>query len=234
MCGRYVTPGLSGIEPLFDLDAIADDLPAPTFNARPTFGIRPGDRQPPVPVVLETEREAKRTRRLVAAGWPFIPAWSRTRVLRASRFNARSEGIASKPMWQDAVVDRRALFPAVGYFETQGSGGDGHRYYFHAEDGILALGGVWSWWRGSPSAPWELTAAIVTVAAPDGAAAVHDRAPLVLPPDSWDAWLDAETAGTQHFVDGMATLAQREVARLPFHEVARLDEDSPRMIARLS
>lgn len=229
MCGRYVTPRLEGIEPLFDIDVVAENLPPQTFNARPSFG--PADVRPPVPVVVESLADETPTRRLVSAQWPFVPTWSKDRWMRASRFNARAEGIADKPMWRDAVRSKRAIFPAAGYFETQGRGRDSKRFYFHpSNDQPLALGGVWSWWRAAAADDWLLTAAIVTVAAPEPAAGVHDRAPLVLPAHRWDAWLDPTLEGSQAFVDDLADAAQRQVAGLGFSEVGRLDVDSEAMI----
>ena len=229
MCGRYVTPRLEGIEPLFDIDVAADDLPPQTFNARPSFG--PADVQPPVPVVIESTEGDTRTRRLVPAQWPFVPTWSKDRWMRASRFNARAEGIADKPMWREAIRSKRAIFPAVGYFETQGRGRGSKRFYFHpAGDQPLALGGVWSWWRAADTDDWLLTAAIVTMMAPEPAARVHDRAPLVLPAGRWDVWLDPTAKGSQPFVDDMARAARSQVARLGFFEVGKLNVDAEAMI----
>lgn len=226
MCGRYVTPRTAGLVELFDLDVLADDLAEPTWNARPSFG--PKDAQPPVPVVIHSAKDGQR--RLAAAHWPYIPRWTKRDDFPRNTFNARSEGITGKNTWKSAVATQRAIFPALGYFETQGSGANRKRFYFHpAGDEVLALGGIYSWWRADDD-PWLLTAAIMTIAAPDGEVAeIHDRAPLVLPPDTWNEWLDPDVHADQGLIDALGETARLEVSSLDFHEVAWLDEDSPRM-----
>lgn len=228
MCGRYVTPKTSGLVELFKLDELGDDLPAESYNARPVF--TPHDDKPPVPIVLESIKDEQRVRRLLPARWKFAPSSSKDPWPTQSTFNARSEGIASSFMWRAGVKSHRAIFPAVGYFETQGSGKSQKRFYFHPDgDEVLALGGVYSWWKGAADS-WLLTAAIITIEAPSEARTIHHRAPLVLPPDSWEEWLDPRLVGDQGFVDANAAVAGLEVASLRFHQVAWLDEDTKRMI----
>lgn len=234
MCGRYVTPKAEGLQELFRLDVLAEDLPDQNYNAKPTFGDRPEDYEPPVPIVLEREKDGVRSRRLEAAEWPFVPTWSKVPRLDYQAFNATAEGITEKGTWLDAIKHHRAIFPAVGYFETQGSGKARKRFYFHPEsDELLALGGLWAWWRLNSESEWHLKAAIITVAAPPGVAEIHHRAPLVLPHESWDAWLDPTTTAEQPFIDAHAQASKPLIADLARHEVAWLDEDSPRMIASL-
>ena len=43
----------------------------------------------------------------------------------------RAETVAEKPMWRDAIATHRSIFPAVGYYETQGGGRKRKRFYFH-------------------------------------------------------------------------------------------------------
>jgi len=232
MCGRYVTPKTAGLVELFDLDSLAEDLAEPTFNARPSFSF--SDIQPPVPVVIHSAKDGQR--RLAAARWPLIPRWTKPGDFPRNTFNARSEGITGKNMWKAAVASQRAIFPALGYFETQGSGASKKRYYFHsAGDEVLALGGIYSWWRASDDDPWVLTAAIMTVAAPAGEiSTIHDRAPLVLPPDAWDEWLDPAVTADQGLIDALGETARLEVSSLDYDEVGWLNEDTARMIEPVS
>ena len=230
MCGRYVTPEVDDdLLERFDVDEVDGEPPAATFNARPSFGV--DDPRPPVPVVIESARDG--IRRLASARWPFTPSWSKEPWLKVPTFNATSEGIAGKAMWRDAVRKHRALLPATGYFETHGAGKRRQRWYFHAgDDAALALGGIYSWWRADANAPWLLTVAIITIPAPEPASRIHDRAPLVLPREWWDTWLDPTAAADQGFVDAAAAAAVPLVAGLAHHEVAWLDADGPEMIER--
>jgi putative SOS response-associated peptidase YedK len=49
---------------------------------------------------------------------------------------------------------------------------------------VLVFAGLWT-----VSATGMLTCSIVTTAAPRRLASVHDRMPLLVPPDRWDDWL---------------------------------------------
>ncbi len=71
-------------------------------------------------------------------------------------------------------------------------------YYMSRGDGErLFMAGLWSVWH-DPKAPREaplLSTTILTTESVDQLANVHDRMPLILPRDRWDAWLDADSLG---------------------------------------
>jgi putative SOS response-associated peptidase YedK len=54
-----------------------------------------------------------------------------------------------------------------------------------ADGSVLAFAGLWSAW-GPESV---LTCSVLTTAALGGLARVHDRMPLILPPERWAEWL---------------------------------------------
>ena len=53
----------------------------------------------------------------------------------------------------------------------------------------MAYAGIWDS-RGQADGRPLVTCAILTVAAVEPVSAIHDRMPLILPPETWDAWLD--------------------------------------------
>ena len=57
---------------------------------------------------------------------------------------------------------------------------------------MLALAAIWDEWRGALR-----TCAIVTTAAVEPVSALHERMPLVIAPDVWDAWLDPGHSGAE-------------------------------------
>ena len=71
--------------------------------------------------------------------------------------------------------------------------------YVRAKSGApLAFAGLWETWTGPNGEELE-TAAIVTTAANRTLAHIHDRMPVIVPPEAFDLWLDcanvdAETA----------------------------------------
>ncbi|WP_341729608.1 SOS response-associated peptidase [Brooklawnia sp.] len=230
MCGRYVTADTASIVDLFQVDDVGPSVDQ-TFNARPLFEDLGAD-EPRVPLVVESVRDGERRRRCWPGRWPFTPSWSKTLTMKRPTFNAVAETVTQKPMWRDAVAGHRAIFPALGYYETLGSGKRHRRFYFHDEgDVLLALAGIFSWWRAAPQSEWILTGAILTIDAPGEAAAIHNRAPLVLPAELWDDWLDPGITAGQGFIDAAAQKAASAVEELAFHEVGLLDENSVEMIA---
>ena len=55
----------------------------------------------------------------------------------------------------------------------------------------MAYAGIWDSWRQEDGRPL-VTCAILTAAAVEPVSAIHDRMPLILPPETWDAWLDPD------------------------------------------
>jgi len=55
---------------------------------------------------------------LVSMRWGLIPYWWKKPVKQLpATFNARAEGVASKPMFRDAFKRHRCIIPASGYYE---------------------------------------------------------------------------------------------------------------------
>ena len=67
--------------------------------------------------------------------------------------------------------------------------------FIHRPDGEpLAFAGLWEVWRG-PTRDRRAAAApctIITTTANETMAPIHDRMPVILPPEAWDTWLDPE------------------------------------------
>lgn len=146
----------------------------------PNGDIRPTRR---VPVFLEGP--AERPRRLGLMTW----GWARDFASGGKLINARSEGIASKRTFAEAVLRRRCLVPATAWFEWQKAGtgrGGGVKHLLRPE-------GLESW---AIAALWEATAegsfvVLLTTAAHASVAMVHDRMPAVIPYDHAKTWLTA-------------------------------------------
>ena len=60
---------------------------------------------------------------------------------------------------------------------------------------MLALAGLYEFWKDPTQGRrrprrWLVSAAVSPVPATGDMAHIHDRRPLMLPPEDWDAWLD--------------------------------------------
>ena len=178
----------------------------------------PDDPDDPARVPVERAKEADPIRWLRLFRWGLVPSWAKDRSIGNRLINARAETLLDKPAFRRAAVSRRALVPADGWYEWQASpvrqdvrGKPCKQPFFmHPADGsIAAIAAVYELWRDpsrhadDPQA-WLASYALVTLEAEPGLAVIHDRMPLILPRDRWDAWLDPQ----EHDPDTVRALIQ--------------------------
>jgi putative SOS response-associated peptidase YedK len=178
MCGRYtITSPPEAIRALFRYDD------QPNFPAR--FNVAPTQ---PIPIV----RSAEGKRRFVLVRWGLLPSWVKDPRTFSLLINARGESVLEKPAFRAAMRRRRCLIPADGFYEWKREGNGKRPYYIRGKTGApMAFAGLWEVWTGPNGEELE-TAAIVTTAANRALAAIHDRMPVIVPPDAFDLWLDCE------------------------------------------
>ncbi len=110
--------------------------------------------------------------------------------MAANMINARSETASSKPAFRDALMFRRCLIPADGFYEWQRTRKTKQPYCFEVNEGqIFAFAGIWDRWHDARGNTLE-TCAILTTAANPLTAIIHDRMPVILDRDNYDLWLD--------------------------------------------
>lgn len=185
MCGRYVVA--------YDPATLVQGFSLTRVTPFPRrWNIAP---QSEVPVVWET-REGERVGETMR--WGLLPHWARDAGLAARLSNARFESAAEKPAFRQALRRRRCLLPASGFYEWQPrTGPDGKAFkqpwfFSAAEGGLLAMAGLFEAWRppgAAEDAPWLLSCCILTRAANATMAPVHERMPVLVPPEHWAAWL---------------------------------------------
>lgn len=178
MCGRYTFfRSVDEIRRAFGTVGAPPDV-APTWNMAPSR---------PAPVVrLHPESGA---RHLDLLRWGLVPHWAKQRNATSRPINARSETVASAPMFRDAYARRRCLVPVDAFYEWKPSGKSKLPYAVARADGaMMALGGLWEGWRGADGEV-ERTFTILTTPASPALADLHQRMPLVLEPAAWPAWL---------------------------------------------
>ena len=175
MCGRYATTRSNAdLSRLFEAVDVAEPL-------RPSWNVAPTD---PVPLVRTSEKHGGRV--LDTARWGLVPHWAPDLRAGARMINARAETVATLRSFASSFAKRRCLVPADGWFEWVRDGKQKQAFYMTPADGApLAFAGLWSAW-GPESV---LTCSVVTTAALGGLTRVHDRMPLILPPDRWADWL---------------------------------------------
>ena len=180
MCGRYllISP-VEAMRRLFDVGGL--------LNLPPRYNIAPTQDAP----VVRLDKEGRRE--LIMMRWGLVPLWAKDLSMGARCINARAESAADRPAFRDAFERRRCLVPTDGFFEWEKKGKVKQPWRIGpAEDGLMALAGLWERWR-APDGGVVRTYAVVTTEANELVAPLHDRMPAVIPPDEFGAWLDPDT-----------------------------------------
>ena len=95
-------------------------------------------------------------------------------------------------MFREAFKRRRCIIPASGFFEWTGEKGDKQPHLFTAADGspILAFAGLWEKWRDPATGEDVLSCTIIVSGASAWMTPYHDRMPVLLRAEDFDAWLN--------------------------------------------
>lgn len=122
--------------------------------------------------------------------WGLVPGWSKDFSIGSHMINARSETVAEKPSFRQAIKHRRCIVPASGFYEWDRNGTKKQPYYIHMADrSIMGLAGLWDSWK-SPEGSYLETFSILTTSANSLLEEIHDRMPVILSPDTFELWLN--------------------------------------------
>ncbi len=181
MCGRFaLTATPQAVVAEFDLGAV-DPFP-PRYNIAPT--------QPVLHVALFPGRGgARREARL--ARWGLIPGWAKDPAHLPLLFNARSETAGERASFRGAMRHRRCLVPATGFYEwRRADGRRGDPFLVRPPEGsVAAFAGLHETFMAADGSEID-TLAILTASAGPRLSAIHERAPVVVPPPDFERWLD--------------------------------------------
>jgi putative SOS response-associated peptidase YedK len=191
MCGRYALYGPYELGDPRIVEGWVEHIrnPLEAFGAR--YNMAPSQS---LPVLRLVEGAA----RIEPMRWGLLPHWAKDTKAGYSTINARIEGVTEKPAFRDAWKrGQRCLVPATGWYEWRELAPKRKQpYFFHSADGLnpLMFAGLWSRWRNPDDGMPIDSYAILTGHALGVVAQVHDRQPHVLPPEAWQAWLEAPVA----------------------------------------
>jgi putative SOS response-associated peptidase YedK len=177
MCGRFaLTAPASTIAEIFQVDVLPDLLPR--YNVAPTSE-----------VVCVVQDEGQR--QIQSFRWGLIPMWAKDKKIAYQTLNARSETIASKPVFRAAFKRRRLLIVADGFYEWQKDGKKKIPHLIQMDDGRpFGMAGVWERWTDPETGEEIRSCSIVTTGPNTLMESIHNRMPVILPPERWDTWLD--------------------------------------------
>jgi putative SOS response-associated peptidase YedK len=180
MCGRFTLR-----TPLKEV-ARAFDLPPEAFEGAGGWQMR--FNIAPTQQVAAVRRHEAGGREAAWLRWGLVPSWADDPSIGNQMINARSETADTKPAFRDAFRNGRCLVPADGFYEWKRGAKPRQPYYIRlVDDGPFAFAGLWQHWRRGDQV--IDSCAILTTDANERVASLHDRMPVILDPDNYDAWL---------------------------------------------
>jgi putative SOS response-associated peptidase YedK len=124
--------------------------------------------------------------------WGIIPSWwsKPLKEMKLATFNARVESIKEKPMFRRAFQRTRYLIPASGYYQWHDASDGKQPYYFTRRDGApITIAGLWGEWRDRQAGETIRSCAMSITDANEFMGELHDRMPVILEPEQFEAWL---------------------------------------------
>ena len=220
MCGRFVLQNPEAIPERFRVvDFIETRIdPVPRFNIAPSQVVLVVVGGPLGPTVRPMR-------------WGFRPAWARGVGKRPPPINARAESLLERPMFRDAIARHRCLIPADGFYEWAAVPGRKAKQPMHIRlkgGGLFGFAGLWT--KGVD----EPTCAIITTAANELMAPIHDRMPVILRPDDEDLWLDPEVTDPGAALLCLSPYSSAQMEAFPVSAlVSSVRNDGPELVRPL-
>jgi len=216
MCGRYTLKASP--------EAIAEHFEVPEFpDLLPRYNIAPTQA---VPVVKLTPDG----RTVTMLKWGLVPPWATDPSVGSRMINARAETVAEKPAYRSAFKQRRCLLLADGFFEWKPEGKTKQPWHFRLNDGgPFAFAGLCEHWSKGGQTVSSCT--LITGEPNHLVQPVHDRMPVILPPDRYDEWLDPENKDVEGLLRLLRPFDARKMTAYPVSKVVnRAGVDSPECV----
>ncbi|KPK55447.1 MAG: hypothetical protein AMS22_04200 [Thiotrichales bacterium SG8_50] len=183
MCGRYTV----GCEPSALIEHFEPD--EVLLALRPRYNVAPSQSV----AILRCDEQARKV--LAPARWGLIPSWAKDPAIGNRMINARAETVADKPAFRTALRRRRCLVAADGFYEWRKLGAAKQPYWIGlATRTPMGFAGLWERWQPSHGGDALESCTIITTAANEVVAPIHERMPVVLRPSDYARWLNPATA----------------------------------------
>ena len=203
MCGRFTqSSSLDEIAAALEVAKMVADKSRPRYNIAPTQDVA---------AVRETSGE----REMRVLKWGLVPAWAKDVEIGSRLINARAETVTEKPSFREAFKRRRCLIPSDGFYEWKREGTRKQPYYFRMKDERpFAFAVLWERWEGKGQMVIE-SCTILTTAANEVLAPVHDRMPVIIAPENYEPWLDMRQSATDQLLPLLRPYPAAEMTSFP-------------------
>lgn len=120
--------------------------------------------------------------------WGLIPFWVKNlqdaEKIRLQTMNARADTIFEKPSFRSAIIQRRCLIPADGFFEWRYYNGKNYPYYIHLKNHeVFSIAGIWDMWTNPDTKEEIFSFSLITCKANPLLEKIHNkkkRMPVIL------------------------------------------------------
>jgi len=219
MCGRFtLTVDPAQLREVFSWLDIPDEL-TPRYNIAPTQ---------PVAVVPNDGKN-----KLDFFIWGLIPSWAKDPQIGSRMINARAETLAEKPSFRNAYRRRRCLVLADGFYEWRKEPGGKTKtpMYIQLESREpFAFAGLWEVWY-SKDGDKILSCNIITTEPNELLTKIHNRMPVILPPDTYQEWLAVDEQNPEQLDHLLRPYPANELIAFPVsRQVNSPQNDSPELI----
>ncbi|KAF8262601.1 hypothetical protein EI94DRAFT_672108 [Lactarius quietus] len=194
MCGRFALAlRADDIEQLDAYPALRIDQWVNRDNFVPRYNIAPRTHAP----VIRRAQPGEPALVMHSMRWGLVPHWSKAEPPALNTINARAENLeeSSGGMWGSLKGRKRCVVVAQGYYEWLKKGTQRIPHFTrHKDRRLMLFAGLYdsATLDGQSEPLWTFT--IVTTAASNDYAWLHDRQPVILnSQDALDRWLDTST-----------------------------------------
>jgi putative SOS response-associated peptidase YedK len=151
--------------------------------------------------------------------------------------NARSETLTEKPSFRNAFRRRRCLILADGFFEWKQDPARKSKtpMYIHLKSGKpFAFAGLWELWN-SPDGSQVYSCTIITGQPNALVETIHNRMPVILPPETYSRWLVPGEANPQELSAYLKPYPAGEMEAYPVSMLVNSPQnDVPTIVARVA
>jgi putative SOS response-associated peptidase YedK len=222
MCGRFtLTIDPTALQEAFPWAVIPGDLP-PRYNIAPSQ---------PVAVIPNTGDNA-----LSMYKWGLIPSWSKDPSIGERMINARAESLAEKLSFRNAYRRRRCLILSDGFYEWKQNPDlkSKQPMYINMKNGSpFAFAGLWEVWH-APDGSEIRSCTIITTQPNSLLETIHNRMPVILPPDAYQEWLVTEDRQPSQLDRLLVPYPAAEMTAFPVSKlVNRPEVETPELVKPL-
>jgi putative SOS response-associated peptidase YedK len=217
MCGRFALAAspdallrfialVAGFPEVFQTSDV--EAWRPRYNLAPTQDAlclrSPGG----APISVEGEPVSQAPFEVKRLRWGLAPPWKPD---GPPVINARKETLAQRSLFRKALQERRCLVLADGFYEWKREGQQRSAFLFRRRDrAVFAFAGLWQPIAGSTGA-----CAIVTTAATDLLAPIHDRMPVILDESALSDWIKVRTTETEELLGLLTPIPTDQMEAVP-------------------